>query len=102
MESLDYKSAVELLRPYGDYNSALAFISAGYNHSALGVLERLDESDPKVCYMKALILARMEQYDEAMKLYELCLAYDPYLEFRANLDPEMSVLVSRRNKMMKQ
>ena len=102
LESLDYKRAVELLRPYGDYNSALAFISAGYNHSALGVLERLDESDPKVCYMKALILARMEQYDEAMKLYELCLAYDPYLEFRANLDPEMSVLVSRRNKMMKQ
>lgn len=102
LESLDYKRAVALLRPYGDYNSALAFISAGYNHSALDVLERLDERDPKVCYMKALILARMEQYDEAMKLYELCLAYDPYLEFRANLDPEMSVLVSRRNKMMKQ
>ena len=49
----------------------------------------------------ALVLSRLEIYDEAMKYFELCLAYDPYMEYRANLDPEMEVLVSRRNKKMK-
>jgi tetratricopeptide (TPR) repeat protein len=96
LKSLDYKKAVELLRPYKDYNSALAFMSADYNHSALDVLGRLDDTDPKVCYLMALVLSRMEQHDEAMKYFELCIAYDPYMEYRANLDPEMHVLVQRR------
>jgi hypothetical protein len=30
-----------------------------------------------------------------MKYYELALAYDPYLEHRANLDPEMYALVNK-------
>ena len=100
MKDLDYKRAVTILRPYDDYNSALAFMSAGYNHSAMDVMSRLDKSNPKVCYLMALVLSRLEQYDEAMKYYELCLAYDPYMEHRANLDPEMAVLVRLRNKNM--
>ena len=98
MKDLDYKKAVTILRPYDDYNSALAFMSAGYNHSAMDVMSRLDKSNPKVCYLMALVLSRLEQYEEALKYYELCLAYDPYMEHRANLDPEMAVLVRLRNK----
>ncbi len=101
LRDLDYKKAVSILRPYDDYNSALAFMSAGYNHSALDVMGRLKNDDPKVCYLMALVLSRLELYDEAMKYFELCLAYDPYMEHRANLDPEMAVLVSRRTKNMK-
>lgn len=95
LRDLDYRKAVELLRPYRDYNTALAYMSADYNHSALDVLEGLDDKDAKVCYMKALILSRLGVYDEAMKYFELSLAYDPYLEYRANLDPEMSDLINR-------
>jgi hypothetical protein len=101
LKDLDYKKAVSILRPYDDYNSALAFMSAGYNHSALDVMGRLKTDDPKVCYLMALVLSRLELYDEAMKYFELCLAYDPYMEHRANLDPEMAVLVRRRTKNMK-
>ena len=95
LKELDYKKAVNILRPYDDYNSALAFMSADYNHSALDVLGRLDDTDPKVCYLKAMVLVRLGQEDEAMKYYELALAYDPYLEHRANLDPEMYALVNK-------
>lgn len=95
MKELDYKKAVTILRPYDDYNAALAFMSADYNHSALDVLGRLDDTDPKVCYLKAMVLSRMEQHEEALKYYRLCLAYDPYLRYRANLDPEMHVLVKQ-------
>ena len=101
LRNLDYKKAVSILRPYDDYNAALAFMSAGYNHSALDVMGRLKNDDPKVCYLMALVLSRLDLYDEAMKYFELCLAYDPYMEHRANLDPEMAVLVSWRTKKMK-
>lgn len=94
IKELDYKRAVTLLRPYDDYNAALAFMAADYNHSALDVLSRLDDTDPKVCYLMALVLARMEQYEEARKYYGLCLVYDPYMRHRANLDPEMYRLVN--------
>lgn len=98
LKNLDYKKAVTILRPYDDYNSALAFMSAGYNHSAIDVMGRLGYGNSKVCYLMALVLSRLEQYDEAMKYFDLCLALDPYMEHRANLDPEMAVLVRRRNK----
>jgi tetratricopeptide (TPR) repeat protein len=70
-------------------------MSADYNHSALDVLGRLDDTNPKVCYLKAMVLSRLGQADEAMKYFKLALAYDPYLEHRANLDPEMYGLVNK-------
>jgi len=97
IRDMDYKKAVYLLRPYDDYNAALAFMSADYNHSALNVLSRLDDSDPKVCYLKAMVLSRLGQQEEAQKYYRLCLAYDPYMRHRANLDPEMHLLVKQDN-----
>ena len=100
LKGLDYKKAVALLRPYGDYNSALAFMSADYNHSALDVLNRLDDRDPKVCYLKAMVLMRLDMPDEAMKYFELSIAYDPYMEYRANLDPEMFSLVKKRQTLI--
>lgn len=96
LKSLDYKKAVSVLRPYDDYNAALAFMSADYNHSALDVLGRLDDTDPKVCYLKAMVLSRLGLHDEALKYFDLCLAYDPYMRHRANLDPEMHMLVKKR------
>jgi tetratricopeptide (TPR) repeat protein len=95
MKELDYKKAVTILRPYDDYNAALAFMSADYDHSALDVLNRLDDTDPKVCYLKAMVLSRLGVMDEAVKYYELAIAYDPYLEHRANLDPEMFRVVQK-------
>ena len=97
MREMDYKKAVTILRPYDDYNAALAFMSADYNHSALDVLGRLEDKDPKVCYLKAMVLSRLGQHEEALKYYDLCLAYDPYMRHRANLDPEMHLLVRKRD-----
>ena len=94
LRDLDYKKAVTMLKPYGDYNSALAFVSAEYNHSALDVLQRLDDTDAKVCYLMAMVLSRLEQGEMAEAYFKRALQYDPYLRHRANLDPEMSGFVS--------
>lgn len=95
LKDLDYKTAVTILRPYDDYNSALALVTADYNHTALDVLGRQDGTDAKVCYLKAMVLSRLGEMDEAMKYFKLALAYDPYLEHRANLDPEMYELINK-------
>ena len=83
------------MKPYNDYNAALALISADYNHSALEVLRHLDESNPKVCYLKAIVLSRLDEIDEALQYFILSLHYDPSLLFRANLDPEMFRVVTK-------
>jgi hypothetical protein len=94
LKNLDYKSAVEKLRPYTDYNAALAFTSAGYNHSALHILNRLDDTQARVCYLKALVLARLGLMEEAVKYLDLSIAYDSSMKYRANLDPELLELIN--------
>lgn len=93
LKAMDYKLAVEKLRPYEDYNSAVALLSAGYDNSALDVLDGLGYEDSAICYLKALALSRLERWDEAQRCYEKGLSMDPNLKFRANLDPEMSYLL---------
>ena len=98
LKELDYKTAVGILRPYRDYNAALACLSMGYDHSALDILEGLDLQEPRVCYLMAMVLSRLERYDRAMECFEKALELAPALEFRANLDPEMSVLIKKRER----
>ncbi len=95
LKSLDYKTAVKFLRSYEDYNAALACLSAGYEHTALDILERLDGSDPKVCYLMAMALSRLERYGRALECFQKAVQLAPSLRFRANLDPEMSQLLTR-------
>ena len=98
LKALDYKTAVGILRPYGDYNAALACLSMRYDYSALDILERLDQQEPRVCYLMALVLSRLERHGRAMEYFEKALKLAPALEFRANLDPEMSALIKKREK----
>jgi hypothetical protein len=44
-----------------------------------------------------MVLSRLGVEEEAMKYFKLSLAYDPYLEHRANLDPEMYEIVQKLN-----
>ncbi|MCQ2135806.1 MAG: hypothetical protein MJY67_02705 [Bacteroidales bacterium] len=93
LSELDYKSAVEKLRPYGDYNSALALAAAGYNYTALDVLEHMNCSSSRELYLKALVLSRLDRHSQALASFRECVALDPSMFHRANLDPEMSYLL---------
>ena len=95
LKNLDYKKAVAILRPYDDYNAALSFACAGYDHSAFDVLSRLDDRNANVCYLKSMVLARLGAMEEALKYFELSVAYSPGMEFRANLDPEMYSVIEK-------
>lgn len=96
LRSLDYRKAASVLGPYRDYNAALAYASIGNDQASFEILRNLEYDDAKTCYLKAMVLVRLEIYDMAMEYFERSIAYDPYMEHRANLDPEMSVLVKKR------
>ena len=93
LKNLDYRRAVELLRPYHDYNTALAYLSAGYNHSAIRDLESLSPPSAKTDYLMAIALARLGMFGEAREVYLRCIDRDPAMAFRANLDPELSDII---------
>lgn len=94
IENMDYKKAVTILRPYGDYNAAIACICMDYNNSALEILEKLPEN-PQRNYMLALVLSRLGKENNAVKYYLKAVESDHSFRHRGNLDPEISRLIKR-------
>lgn len=94
LKNLDYQRAADILGPYRDYNSALASIAAERNYSALDILDEMDISDPRVCYLKAVVFARLGKRDKALKFYKLATKADQSLMHRAALDPELSSVMN--------
>ena len=87
----DYETAVTLLRPYQDYNAAVAFCALDYNASALAILERLHRTD-QVNYMLAIVYSRLGEIEKAVRCYEEACRQNPGFVHRGNLDPEISRL----------
>lgn len=90
----DYKTAISILRPYQDYNLAVAYCAMDYNASAKVILERLKKTD-RVLYMLAILHSRSGDYRKAAELYEEACSMNPSLVHRGNLDPEISELIKR-------
>ena len=90
----DYKRAVTLLRPYGDFNTAVAYCCLDYNASAREILERLDRT-AEVDYMLALVYARTGDERGAVECYLRSCAQNPSFVHRGNLDPEISALIRK-------
>ena len=92
----DYETAITLLRPYQDYNTAVAFCAMDYNASALDILEALPETD-QVHYLLAIIYGRQDRDKEAVEHYLTACRMTPSYIHRGNLDPEISELIKRYN-----
>lgn len=96
LKERDYKLAIDCLKGYKDYNTAVAYICMDYNHSALDILNSLPDNS-RVLYMRALVNARLGRENKAAELLVKAVGKEPSLRFRVNLDPEMSVLASKYN-----
>lgn len=90
----EYEKALNLLRDYRDYNTAIAYVSLDYNASAMAILQDLPKT-PQVNYMLALLYARNNDDQKAVQHYlDACKQEHSYV-FRGNLDPEIYVLIQR-------
>ena len=92
----DYETAIRILRPYKDYNAAVAFCAMDYNASALDILVALPETD-QVHYLLAVIYGRQGRDEEAVEHYLKACRMTPAYIHRGNLDPEISELIKRYN-----
>lgn len=90
----DYETAVTLLRPYRDFNTALAYCSMDYNMSALDILKDLERTAP-VNYMLAIIYSRLGDEGLAVEYYLKSCDQDSSYIHRGNLDPEISSLMKK-------
>ena len=93
LEARKYRAALGVLLPYADRNTAIALLSLGEDRRALDVLLSLSEDD-RTLYLRAIAWARLGRKEEALEAFARACAIDPNLEFRANLDPELSELVN--------
>lgn len=96
IKNRDYARAIEILRPYNDYNTAVAYCAKDFNHSAMAILSPMKES-AAVNYMLALLHSRMGDEAKAVELYLRCCSQDRKFIFRGNLDPEISYLIKKYN-----
>lgn len=96
LKERDYKLAIDCLKEYKDYNTAVAYICLDYNHSALDILNSLPSSS-RVLYMRALVNARLGEEDKAAEQLVKGVEMEPSLRFRVNLDPELSALATKHN-----
>ena len=90
----DYQRAVTLLRPYKDYNTAVAYCALDYNASALDIACRLEQT-ARVLYLEALLYSRRGDEKLAVECYLKACRKNPAFVHRGNLDPEISQLINK-------
>ena len=90
----DYETAVTLLRPYGDFNAAVALTALDYNLSAMEILRKLPVTD-RTEYLSAILFSRQGDDRQAVQHYLNAVALNHSYVYRGNLDPEISVLIKK-------
>ncbi len=92
LKDMDYEEALDYLRPYNDFNTAVAYTALNRNTSAMMILSPMERT-AEVNYLLAILYARMNREQEAVECYlKACRQNDIYVH-RGNLDPEISQLI---------
>jgi tetratricopeptide (TPR) repeat protein len=94
LKDMDYDTAISLLAPYADYNTAVAYIGRDRNVSALQILEPMERT-ARVNYLLAVIYSRTGDVQKAVECYMQSVEQEPSYRHRGNLDPEISILIKQ-------
>ena len=94
--NMDYEQALDLLRPYEDFNTAIAYMGLDRDWSAMQILSQQKPSAP-VNYLLAILHARMGDEEKAVDHYLQACRQEPSYVHRGNLDPEISHLIKAYN-----
>ena len=94
--NMDYDAALALLRPYEDFNTAIAYMGLDRDWSAMDILSKMYPS-ASVNYLIAILNARMGNEEEAVERYLRACSQEPSFVHRGNLDPEISYLIKAYN-----
>ena len=92
LKDMDYASALALLSPYEDFNTAVAYMGLDRNRNAMKILSKMDKT-AEVNYLLSIIYSRMGNNEKAVEHYVLSCKQNRSFVYRGNLDPEISVLI---------
>lgn len=91
-----YKEAMSALLEYRDMNTALCYMSLGYNKTAIQILDEQPVSADRE-YLKAILYAREGDIEKAVQLYMKSCEMDPAKIMRGTLDPEIADIIKAYN-----
>lgn len=89
-----YAEALELLRPYEDINTAIAYMSQQYDRAAIRILNAQNET-ADIRYLQAILEYRLGDERQAVLRYMRACEMNSQLKYRGNLDPELSTLIKK-------
>ncbi len=92
LRDMDYEVALALLRPYEDFNTAVAYMGMDRNRNAMKILSKMEKT-AEINYLMAILHSREGELDKAVECYVRSCKQNPSYVYRGNLDPEISVLI---------
>lgn len=92
LRDMDYDVALTLLRPYEDYNTAVAYMGMDRNRNAMRILSKMEKT-AEISYLLAILYSREGELDKAVECYVRSCKQNHSYVYRGNLDPEISVLI---------
>lgn len=90
----EYEDALMILRPYHDYNTAVAYVALDRNSSAMDILSTLPRTG-RVNYLMAILYSRGGDDQRAVQHYLDACRQDGSYVHRGNLDPEIAALIRK-------
>lgn len=94
LKTRKYKEALEILVEYGDYNTAITYMSLGYDKPAYDILLKEPESANQE-YLLAILCSRFGREAEAVRRYLHACELDESKIYRGALDPEINKLINK-------
>lgn len=92
LQKRKYARALYLLNDYRDINTAIAYLSMGHDTEALELLATMPEN-AVTAYLKAIACSRLGRKEQGHSYFLQACRLDPAMEFRGNLDPEITELL---------
>lgn len=92
LQKRQYARALYILNDYDDRNTVVAHLSMGHDERALELLATLPE-DAVTEYLRAIACSRLGRKDEGRGHFLEACRLDERMEYRGNLDPEITELL---------
>ena len=92
LKNMDYEDALMYLKPYNDFNTAIAYTALNRNRNAMMILSPMERT-AEVNYLLAILYARLGEEPKAVECYLKAVRQNDVYVHRGNLDPEISHLI---------
>lgn len=92
LQKRKYAKALYILNDYRDRNTVITLLSLGYDAQALEMLDGLEQT-ATVEYLKAVACSRLGRKAEGREHFLTACGMDERMQYRGNLDPEITELL---------